>query len=103
LEGTSLLPLLKDPASPRERPALTTHGRANHALRSARYRYIRYADGSEELYDHNADAMEWKNLAPDPAHAAAKAELAKWLPKTDAPDAPPARPRPARRAGRASP
>jgi hypothetical protein len=51
-------------------------------------RYIRYADGSEELYDELADPLEYTNLAGKPEHAARKAELAKWLPKTDAPDLP---------------
>ncbi|MBI2826609.1 MAG: sulfatase [Planctomycetia bacterium] len=88
LEGTSLVPLLKDPAAPWDHPALTTHGRGHHAVRSERWRYIRYADGAEELYDHQSDPHEWTNLAGDARHAAIKAELARWLPKTDAPDAP---------------
>jgi arylsulfatase A-like enzyme len=88
LQGKSLRPLLGDPSGAWDRPSLTTHGRGNHAVRSGRYRYIRYADGSEELYDHSTDPMEWKNLAADPAHAAAKAELAKHLPQADAPNVP---------------
>lgn len=88
LEGTSLAPLLRNPSSPWNRPALTTHGRGNHAVRSERYRYIRYADGSEELYDHQADPREWTNLASDPALAPVKADLARHLPATNAPDAP---------------
>lgn len=88
LEGVSFVPLLKDPKAPWERPAVMTHGRNNHAVRSERWRYIRYADGSEELYDHQSDPMEWKNLATDPKHTKIKAELAAWLPKTNAPDAP---------------
>lgn len=101
LEGQSLVPLLKDPSSTRQRPALTTHGRGNHALRTARWRYIRYADGSEELYDHDADPQERHNLAADAAHATAKKELAAYLPKQDAPDVP-TRPE-VRRAARAAP
>ncbi len=88
LEGESLVPLLKDPAAPRNTPAVTTHGRGNHAARSERWRYIRYADGSEELYDHDNDPREWTNLAGDPSLADVKRELAKWLPEKNAPDAP---------------
>ncbi|MCO6456410.1 MAG: sulfatase [Pirellulaceae bacterium] len=86
LEGVSLAALLSDPQRSWERPSLTTHGRGNHALRSERYRYIRYADGSEELYDHDADPLEWKNLAGDPRLANIKRQLAEWLPKEDAPE-----------------
>lgn len=87
IDGESLVPLLADPEAARERPALSTSGFRNHALRSERWRYIRYADGSEELYDHQADPGEWKNLAGDPALAAVKADLARWLPHDDAPSA----------------
>ena len=66
LEGHSLVPLLKDSEAPRPWPAITTHNQGNHAVRSRDWRYIRYADGSEELYDHRADPNEWKNLASDP-------------------------------------
>ncbi|MFH1719377.1 MAG: sulfatase [Planctomycetota bacterium] len=86
LEGRSLLPLLKDPEAKWDRPALTTHGRTNHSLRSERFRYIRYSDGTEELYDHRNDVMEWNNLATDPEYDEVKNQFAKWLPKTNAPE-----------------
>lgn len=88
LEGHSLVPLLKDANAPREWPAITTHNQGNHTIRTEEWRYIRYADGSEELYDEKADFNEWNNLATNPAYAAKKAELAKWLPKVDVPAAP---------------
>src|SRR5262249_22442067 len=88
LEGASLMPLLKDPKAKWDRPSITTHGRNNHAVRSERWRYIRYADGSEELYDHDADPLEWKNLAKDAPYDKVKQELAAHLPKVNAPDAP---------------
>lgn len=88
LEGHSLLPLLRSPATAWEHPSLTTHGRNNHALRSEKWRYIRYADGSEELYNHDSDPQEWTNLAKSSDHAAVIAELAQHLPKMNAPDAP---------------
>jgi arylsulfatase A-like enzyme len=93
LEGRSLAPLLRDPSASWNRPAVTTHGRSNHALRSERWRYIRYADGSEELYDHSADPLEWTNLAAKPESAAElkglRLKLEAWLPREEAP--PPAR------------
>ena len=84
LDGQSLVPLLREPTRAWDRPALTTHGAGNHTLRSERWRYIRYADGGEELYDHQNDPHEWTNLAGRPDFAAIKADLAKALPKTDA-------------------
>jgi len=86
LEGVSLLPLLKDPKSEWPRPAVTTYLRGNHSVRSERWRYIRYSDGTEELYDHQSDELEWHNLAGKPDYAGVKAELSRWLPKTNAPD-----------------
>lgn len=88
MDGQSLRPLLSEPGRAWDRPVLTTHGRGNHALRSERWRYIRYADGSEELYDHQEDPHEWTNLARDPARAAVKAELARFLPRSEAAPAP---------------
>ncbi|MDF1740102.1 MAG: sulfatase [Verrucomicrobiales bacterium] len=62
LEGYSLRPLLENPEAPWKHAALTTFS-DHHALRTARHRYIRYADGSEELYDHDTDPDEFNNLA----------------------------------------
>lgn len=84
LDGISLVPLLKDPTQVWDKPALTTHGQGNHALRTERWRYIRYADGGEELYDHTNDPNEWTNLALKPELETVKTELSKSLPKTDA-------------------
>jgi arylsulfatase A-like enzyme len=88
LEGHSLAPLLKDAGAPRPWPAITTHNHDNHTVRTEQWRYIRYADGSEELYDERADPNEWTNLARDPRHAETKRELANWLPKSSAPPVP---------------
>ncbi|MHC4540926.1 MAG: sulfatase [Planctomycetota bacterium] len=86
LQGKSFLPLLKNPQAEWDRPALTTHGRENHSLRCERFRYIRYSDGTEELYDHDKDELEWANLANDPKYAGVKKQLAKWLPTTNVPE-----------------
>jgi arylsulfatase A-like enzyme len=88
LDGDSLIPLLKNPNADWSTPALTTHGIGNHSVRSERWRYTRYANGDEELYDHDTDPMEWKNLASDPQFKSVKADLASWIPAKDAPEAP---------------
>ncbi|MFM7182028.1 MAG: sulfatase [Verrucomicrobiales bacterium] len=88
LEGLSLVPQLRDAASKRVRPAITSHNQGNHGIRSERWRYIRYADGSEELYDMIVDPNEWNNLAAKPEHAPIVAEHKAWLPKVDRPLAP---------------
>jgi arylsulfatase A-like enzyme len=88
LEGLSLVPQLRDAATTRERPAITSHNQGNHGIRSEKWRYIRYADGSEELYDMQTDPNEWHNLAARPDHAAIIAEHQRWLPKVDRPPAP---------------
>jgi arylsulfatase A-like enzyme len=84
VEGHSLTPLLRDANADRLLPAITTHNQNNHAVRTERWRYIRYADGSEELYDVKADPNEWTNLANDAKYGETKRELAKWLPKVNA-------------------
>lgn len=84
-EGQSLVPLLKKPDLEWERPAITTFGPGNHAIRSTRWRYIRYVDGSEELYDHNADPHEWTNLAADPQMKEILDQHRPRLPQTEQP------------------
>ncbi|MEM9185927.1 MAG: sulfatase [Planctomycetota bacterium] len=81
LDGISLLPLLKNPTAPWNRPAIMTQGAGNHAVRTDRWRYIRYSDGTEELYDHDNDPWEHTNLAAAPGHASVRAEHRKWLPR----------------------
>jgi arylsulfatase A-like enzyme len=88
LEGQSIAPLLKDPQSEWTTPAITTQGLKNHAVRSEDWRYIRYANGDEELYKDAEDPYEYKNLAGNKEYKKQKAELAKWLPKKDAPSLP---------------
>jgi arylsulfatase A-like enzyme len=80
--------LIENPRSKREHPAITTHNPGNHAVRTERWRYIRYANGTEELYDTKRDPQEWMNLASDPKQAKVKAELARWLPQNEKPHAP---------------
>ena len=87
LDGLSLEPLLHEPARKTNRVAVTCQLRGNFAARDARWRYIRYMNGSEELYDHQHDPGEYHNLAQDPAHTDVKQRLRARLPKHSAPDA----------------
>jgi arylsulfatase A-like enzyme len=80
VKGASLMPLLKDPAAKWEGVAVCTHGKGNHAVRDANWRYIRYADGSEELYDHSKDPYEWTNLAGEVGMSGIKSRLGTAIP-----------------------
>ena len=73
-------PLLVDPNSVWDRPGITTHGYMNHSVRTEKWRYIRDADGGEELYDEVNDPMEWKNLASKSEFASIKKQLGKMMP-----------------------
>jgi arylsulfatase A-like enzyme len=86
VQGPSIRPLLANPRAAWNLPALTTYKRGNHAVRTEAWRYIRYADGGEELYDEVHDPYEWTNLVPRPEHDARKRELARLLPVNDAAD-----------------
>ena len=82
-EGNSLLPLIKDVSSPWPNVALTSFGKGNYGIRSQYHRYIRYHDGSEELYDHREDPHEWNNLAASKDHEAILADHRRHLPKKE--------------------
>lgn len=69
LDGQSLTPLLQNPNRSTNRVAVTYFDRGNLTVRDHRWRYIRYADTSEELYDTMADPNEWTNLVTHPQHA----------------------------------
>jgi choline-sulfatase len=84
LDGHSLVAQLKDPSALRAWPAITTHNRGSHSVRSERWRFIRYADGTDELYDHHDDPHEWNNIASDSRFAEVKREHARWLPTREA-------------------
>ena len=75
LDGESLVPLLSDPSQRDGRGVVTMFDPGNASLRTDRWRYIHYADGSEELYDLQQDADEWENLASAEEHAGQKASL----------------------------
>ena len=85
LDGKSLVSLLKKPNKAWEVPAISTLGRGNHSIRSKKYRYIRYYDGTEELYDHDNDPWEWHNLVGNAKYKDIIEDHRKWLPKNEAP------------------
>jgi len=83
VEGESIRKLLADPSAAWDKPAIMTWLYNNHAIRNEEWRYIRYANGDEELYHNSVDPLEWTNLAKKPEYAKEKEELAKWLPKVN--------------------
>ncbi len=84
-QGDSLVPLLRNPSADWRFATLTTYARGNHSLRSERHRYLRFEDGSEELYDHAADPNEWINLAARPKYAKLLKQFRRELPTEEAP------------------
>ena len=82
LEGTSLVPLLTDPAAKVKEAAFSQFPRKHegreymgYAMRTARYRFIEWLDRNSgaiverELYDHDNDEEENENIAGHPENA----------------------------------
>jgi len=94
-DGQSLVPQLKNPDVPRERMSLTSfqfedENEPSHAISDTRYRFIKYGNGFEELYDLEIDPNEFTNLASDPMYNDIKARLKSGLPSKTAPNRGPA-------------
>ncbi len=89
LEGESLAKTLAAPRSAKDRNVLLPHmNPGEYAIINRDWRYIRYGEDGEELYDLQADPNEWHNLAGKPEYAAKKAELRRFAPTTFAKPAP---------------
>ena len=89
LEGTSLANTLSNPEDAQDRNVFLPHmNPGEYAVINQDWRYIRYGDQGEELYDLKKDPNEWHNLASDPAQKARKAELQKAAPQQFAPPVP---------------
>ena len=85
LEGHSLLPQLNDASHVRKWPAITTHNHDNHGIRSRDWRFIQYADGTEELYNMRTDPNEWFNQAANPQYVSVLEEHRQWIPTSRQP------------------
>ncbi len=83
-EGNSLVSLMNsNEATTDNLTAVTTYGLNNHSVRTDTYRYTRYEDGTEELYDHQTDPNEWSNAADNKEMNSIKQNLREYLPKTN--------------------
>ena len=91
LHGRSLVPLTRKPDAAWDKPAVTQVRRANlnanalmgYSLRTERYRYTLWGDGSvgEELYDYKTDPRELHNISSDSRVAPVKSGLKTALQK----------------------
>ena len=85
-DGPSLVPLLKSADAEWPHVSLTHLGEpGSFGLSDNHWRYIRYQNGDEELYDIKSDAFEWTNLAGKPKHVEKLKELRAKSPKKFAP------------------
>ncbi|MEM1305299.1 MAG: sulfatase, partial [Planctomycetota bacterium] len=82
LDGRTLRPQLEDVDAPRATPAITTYD-GHMAVRTETARYIRYWDGTTELYDRVSDPHEWVNQAGNASFADLKAAMDSCLPSAD--------------------
>lgn len=80
LEGRSIVPLLEYPYRKWDYPAITNRRKDQTAVRTEKWCYIRYQDGTEELYDYETDRFEWYNLASDGKYTNIKTKLAAYIP-----------------------
>lgn len=83
VEGQSLMLQIKGLKAARIGPAITTHNHDNHGIRTDNWRFIQYADGSEELYDLKKDPDEFNNLVNDSTYISALGDLRAMLPKAN--------------------
>jgi len=70
LDGISLRPLLDNPDSKgKKKMAYTVTRSFGESIRTDRYRYNRWGEEGEELYDHQTDPKEFTNLAGMEQHS----------------------------------
>jgi len=88
LDGVDIGPLLENPDTQWQPPAIIDYLMGNTAIRTKGWRYIRYAEGNEgeELYDLVSDPNEWTNLAT--SHQELTKQFKSWLPQSYAEEVP---------------
>ena len=79
-EGINLVPLMTGEHQDQQHKAITTFGMNNHTVKANNFRYIRYEDNTEELYDHEKDPGEWNNIAENEEYGTIKQGLIQLLP-----------------------
>lgn len=84
LEGKSLVKTMISHQKDEEAFAISTYGQNNHGVKAHGYRYIRYEDGTEELYNHKTDPNEWTNLSDNPEYNNEKKLLYQYIPEVNA-------------------
>lgn len=83
LEGESLAPTLGNPSAASDRSVFLPYMvPGEYAIINRDWRYIRYGDDGEELYDLTEDPNEWHNLASQKKYAGLKEEMQKSAPTT---------------------
>ena len=88
-EGRSFAQLIHNPDMEWNMPTLTDYNYGGHRIYDGRYSYIVFTEqGTEELYDHQTDPMEWNNLVHEDEYAAVKARLKALIPTQREPVAP---------------
>ncbi|BCX49242.1 iduronate-2-sulfatase [Haloferula helveola] len=80
VDGKSLVPVLKNPDVDWRSTAISYLYDQYASIRTEQFRYIRYKDGQQELYDHRKDPHEWKNEVGNPEYAEALEMLNSELP-----------------------
>lgn len=79
LDRASLASRIKSPASQERTHVISAHD-GQIAVRNKLYRYIQYNDGTDEIYDLEADPHQWTNQAHNPEFAKLKRQMNALLP-----------------------
>jgi len=85
IDGNSLVPLLRNPRAEWAYPAISSYDFGEFSVRTEKWRYTLYIDGSEELYDHGNDMEEWNNLAGNEEYSEVIEMMKGYLPGNPAP------------------